>query len=103
MLDAGVITGFTAVVDPEALGWTTEAYVELWCASSSTPAKVLAVAARHPQVVSACDDLGRGRRPGPRAGHERPRLRTGAGTDRRRPRRGPDQERHRAQPGVLRT
>lgn len=53
MLDAGVITGFAAVVDPEALGWTTEAYVELWCAPSSTPAQVLAVAARHPQVVSA--------------------------------------------------
>lgn len=54
MLDAGVITGFTAVVDPELLGWTTEAYVEIWCAQSSTPAQVLAVTARHPQVVSAC-------------------------------------------------
>jgi len=53
MLDAGVITGFAAVVDPEALGWTTEAYVELWCAASTTPAAVMAVAARHPQVVSA--------------------------------------------------
>ena len=53
MLDAGVITGFAAVVDPEAVGWTTEAYVELWCAPSTTPAQVMAVAARHPQVVSA--------------------------------------------------
>ena len=53
MLDAGVITGFAAVVDPESLGWTTEAYVELWCAPSTTPAAVMAVAARHPQVVSA--------------------------------------------------
>ncbi|MFC5381311.1 Lrp/AsnC family transcriptional regulator [Aquipuribacter nitratireducens] len=51
--EAGVITGFAALVDPEALGWTTEAYVELWCAPSTTPAQVLAVAARHPQVVSA--------------------------------------------------
>jgi DNA-binding Lrp family transcriptional regulator len=53
LLDDGVITGFAAVVDPEAIGWTTEAYVELWCAPSTTPAQVLAVAARHPQVVSA--------------------------------------------------
>jgi len=53
MLDAGVITGFAAIVDPAAVGWTTEAYVELWCAPSTTPAQVMAVAARHPQVVSA--------------------------------------------------
>lgn len=53
MLDEGVITGFTAQVDPEALGWTTEAYVELWCAPKTTPTQVLAVAAKHPQVVSA--------------------------------------------------
>ncbi|WP_336923426.1 Lrp/AsnC family transcriptional regulator [Aquipuribacter sp. SD81] len=52
--ETGVITGFAAVVDPEAVGWTTEAYVELWCAPSTTPSQVLAVAARHPQVVSAC-------------------------------------------------
>ena len=26
----GVIKGFTVVVDPAALGWTTEAYVELY-------------------------------------------------------------------------
>lgn len=50
----GVILGFTAVVDEAAMGWTTEAYVELWCAPSTTPATVLAVAAKHPQVVSAC-------------------------------------------------
>jgi DNA-binding Lrp family transcriptional regulator len=50
----GVITGFTAMVDPAALGWTTEAYVELFCASRTTPAAVFAIAAKHPQVVSSC-------------------------------------------------
>ncbi len=50
----GVITGFTAVVDPAALGWTTEAYVELFCAPRTAPATVFAVAARYPQVVSSC-------------------------------------------------
>ena len=28
---AGAITGFSARVDPAAMGWTTEAYVELFC------------------------------------------------------------------------
>jgi DNA-binding Lrp family transcriptional regulator len=50
----GVIRGFTAVVDPAALGWTTEAYVELFCAPRTTPAAVFAVAAKHPNVVSSC-------------------------------------------------
>ncbi len=50
----GVITGFIALVDPAALGWTTEAYIELYCRARTTPEAVFAVAARHPQVVSAC-------------------------------------------------
>ena len=28
LLDMGILQGFTAVVDPEALGWGTEAFVE---------------------------------------------------------------------------
>ena len=31
MLDNGVIRGFTTVVDRNALGWTTEAYVQVFC------------------------------------------------------------------------
>lgn len=50
----GIITGFTALVDPAALGWTTEAYIELYCRARTAPAAVFAVAARHPQVVSVC-------------------------------------------------
>ena len=33
----GVIKGFTAVVDPAAIGWTTEAFVELFCTGRTTP------------------------------------------------------------------
>ncbi len=51
---AGVITGFTAVVDPAALGWSTEAYVELYCRARTAPGEVFAIAAKHPQVVTAC-------------------------------------------------
>ena len=50
---SGAIRGFTAVVDPAALGWTTEAYVELYCAPRTSPATIRAVAARYPEVVSA--------------------------------------------------
>lgn len=51
----GVITGFTAVVDPAALGWTTEAYVELYFRARTAPTSaVFAIAAKYPQIVSAC-------------------------------------------------
>jgi DNA-binding Lrp family transcriptional regulator len=39
---AGAITGFSARVDPAAMGWTTEAYVELF----------------YPEVVDACTVTG---------------------------------------------
>src|SRR5579872_1851409 len=34
---AGAITGFSARVDPVAMGWTTEAYVELFCGGRTSP------------------------------------------------------------------
>lgn len=52
---AGVITGFTATVDPAALGWTTEAYVELYFRPRTSPTTAVSrIAAKYPQVVSAC-------------------------------------------------
>jgi len=50
----GVITGFTVLVDPAALGWTTEAYVEVYCQARTPPSQLFAVAAKHHQVVSVC-------------------------------------------------
>ncbi|TDC81222.1 Lrp/AsnC family transcriptional regulator [Micromonospora sp. KC606] len=50
---SGVIRGFTAVVDPAAVGWTTEAFVELFCAGRTTPAQIGVAARRHPEVVGA--------------------------------------------------
>lgn len=49
----GVIRGFTAVVDPAAVGWATEAFVELFCAGRTTPAQIGVAARRHPEVVGA--------------------------------------------------
>ncbi|HEY0540705.1 MAG TPA: Lrp/AsnC family transcriptional regulator [Actinoallomurus sp.] len=49
----GVITGYAAVVEPAALGWTTEAFVELFCAGRTSPAEIYASIRRHPEVVAA--------------------------------------------------
>jgi DNA-binding Lrp family transcriptional regulator len=49
----GVITGYAAVVEPAALGWTTEAFVELFCAGRTSPAEIYASLRRHPEVVAA--------------------------------------------------
>lgn len=49
----GSIRGFTALVDPAALGWTTEAFVELYCAGRTSPAQIRVAVARFPEVVSA--------------------------------------------------
>jgi DNA-binding Lrp family transcriptional regulator len=53
MRQDGVITGYAAVVDPAALGWTTEAFVELFCAGRTSPAEIYASIRRHPEVVAA--------------------------------------------------
>src|SRR3712207_1510278 len=50
---AGVIRGFTAVIDPAAVGWTTEAFVELYCTGRTTPAQITVATRRHPEVVGA--------------------------------------------------
>jgi len=49
----GVIKGFTAVIDPSAVGWTTEAFVELFCTGRTTPAQITVATRRHPEVVGA--------------------------------------------------
>jgi DNA-binding Lrp family transcriptional regulator len=50
---SGVIRGFTAVLDPAALGWTTEAFVELFCTGKTAPAQIKAATRRHPEVAGA--------------------------------------------------
>ena len=50
---AGIIKGFTAVIDPAAVGWTTEAFVELFCTGRTTPAQITMATRRHPEVVGA--------------------------------------------------
>jgi DNA-binding Lrp family transcriptional regulator len=45
--------GFTAIVDPVAMGWGTEALVELFYAPGTTLDRVAASLQRHPEVVEA--------------------------------------------------
>ncbi|GAA2075791.1 Lrp/AsnC family transcriptional regulator [Actinomadura alba] len=49
----GVITGYTAVVDPAALGWTTEAFIEIFCTGATAPEEIYASVRKHPEVVAA--------------------------------------------------
>ncbi len=55
---SGAITGFSAQVDPTALGWTTEAYVELFCRGRTSPRDIGAAVAKHPEVIDACTITG---------------------------------------------
>jgi len=50
---SGVIKGFTAVIDPAAVGWNTEAFVELFCTGRTTPAQIMMATRRHPEVIGA--------------------------------------------------
>jgi DNA-binding Lrp family transcriptional regulator len=54
MRATGAIRGFTALVDPAALGWTTEAYVEVYCKGTVSPQELRRSLERVPEVVGAC-------------------------------------------------
>jgi DNA-binding Lrp family transcriptional regulator len=55
---SGAITGFSARVDPAALGWTTEAYVELFCGRRTSAEEIAQAVRRYPEVVDACTVTG---------------------------------------------
>lgn len=49
----GVIAGFTAILDPHLVGWTTEAYVEVHCNGTISPDELRAAFGRVPEVHAA--------------------------------------------------
>ncbi|MFI9503175.1 Lrp/AsnC family transcriptional regulator [Nocardia sp. NPDC052566] len=51
MVASGQITGFTALVNPAALGWKTEAYVEVYYRDNISPAELKRSLEPIPQVV----------------------------------------------------
>ncbi|MDT5174100.1 MAG: hypothetical protein QOG37_1351 [Mycobacterium sp.] len=58
MLDNGVIKGFTTVVDRNALGWNTEAYVQVFCHGTIAPDRLQEAWADIPEVISAATVTG---------------------------------------------
>lgn len=53
LLADGVISGFTAVLDPDLVGWSTEAYVEVHCNGTISPDELRAAFGRVPEVHAA--------------------------------------------------
>jgi DNA-binding Lrp family transcriptional regulator len=53
LVASGAVRGFTAIIDPQTLGWRTEAFVEVYCSGNPSPAEL----GRHlegvPEVVEA--------------------------------------------------
>ena len=58
MLDSGVIRGFTTVIDRNAVGWKTEAYVQIFCHGRISPTELRQAWANIPEVVSAATVTG---------------------------------------------
>jgi DNA-binding Lrp family transcriptional regulator len=58
MLDCGVIRGFTTVVDRSALGWNTEAYVQVFCHGRIAPDQLREAWIDIPEIVSAATVTG---------------------------------------------
>ncbi|MFE1777159.1 Lrp/AsnC family transcriptional regulator, partial [Streptomyces sp. NPDC059008] len=46
----GAITGFTVRVDPAALGWETEGYIEIYCRRNTSPESIHRGLSRYPEV-----------------------------------------------------
>jgi DNA-binding Lrp family transcriptional regulator len=58
MLDSGVIRGFTTVIDRNAVGWNTEAYVQVYCQGRISPDELRQAWVDIPEVVSAATATG---------------------------------------------
>ncbi len=50
---AGIITGYTAVLDPEKFGWSMQAVVFLYCEGTMAAAEVREAVESHPEVAAA--------------------------------------------------
>ena len=53
LVAGGAIQGFTALIDPDVLGWQTEAYVELYCKGTVSPEDLRRSLERVHEVVGA--------------------------------------------------
>jgi DNA-binding Lrp family transcriptional regulator len=53
LVASGAIQGFTALIDPDVLGWQTEAYVEIYCKGTVSPKDLRRSLEQVPEVVGA--------------------------------------------------
>jgi DNA-binding Lrp family transcriptional regulator len=53
-----VIRGFTTVIDRSALGWNTEAYVQVYCQGTIAPDQLRAAWTDIPEIISAATVTG---------------------------------------------
>ncbi|MGW0735934.1 Lrp/AsnC family transcriptional regulator [Streptomyces sp. NPDC002851] len=51
--ETGAITGFTVRVDPGALGWETEGFIEIYCKGNTSPEVIKRGLEPYPEVVAA--------------------------------------------------
>ncbi|UQX11585.1 Lrp/AsnC family transcriptional regulator [Candidatus Mycobacterium methanotrophicum] len=58
MYERGVIRGFTTVIDRSALGWKTEAYVQVYCHGRISPDELRRAWMDIPEVLSAATVTG---------------------------------------------
>ncbi|MDT0331737.1 Lrp/AsnC family transcriptional regulator [Nocardiopsis lambiniae] len=58
LVDSGAVRGFTVVVDPQSVGWTTEAFIELYCRARTSPGEIRAGLSAYPEITSACTVTG---------------------------------------------
>lgn len=58
LVASGTISGFTAIIDPWALGWQTEAYIEIYCEGTGRPEQLRGELAAIPEILSACTVTG---------------------------------------------
>ncbi len=59
LVESGAISGFAAIVDPRALGWNTEAYVQIYCSGKVSPDTLRTNLFAIAEVLSACTVSGR--------------------------------------------
>ena len=53
LVASGVLRGYSAVVDPEAFGWHTHAFVALFCEGRMSASEVRTAVETHPEVAAA--------------------------------------------------
>lgn len=53
LVESGIIRGFTAVIDDAAVGWDTQAFVEVYCSGTVAPLSLKRAWEAVPEVVGA--------------------------------------------------